>query len=62
MLEEGEVQQSQGLIREEILVARDLCSPASGSSPTYAKMEKNKPMDNFESSEEESLDRYSRKG
>ena len=50
ILEEGEVQQSQGLIREENLVAQDLGSLVGGSSPTYAKMEKKKPMDTYESS------------
>ena len=62
MLEEGEVQQYQGLIREEISATQDLGSPAGGSSPTYVEMEKKKPMDNSESSEEEYLDRYSKKG
>ena len=49
VLQEGEVQQYQGLIREEISATQDLGSPAGGSSPTYAEMEKNKPMDNSES-------------
>ena len=33
-----------------------------GPPPTYAEMEKNKPMDNSSSSEEESLERSSKKG
>ena len=49
ILKEGEVQQSQGLTREEISVARDLGSPADGSSPTYAEMEKNKHIYTFDS-------------
>ena len=44
ILEEGEVQQSQGLIRKEILVAQDLGSPNDGFYPTYAEMEKKKPI------------------
>ena len=61
-LEEGEVQQSQGGIREENLAAQDLGSPIGGSSPTYAEIAKKKPMDNSKSYEEESLERYSKKG
>ena len=44
MLKEGEVQQSQGLLREES-VAQDLGSPTGGSIPSYADMEKKQPMD-----------------
>ena len=65
MIEEGEVQQSQDLIREENKdsTEHDLGSPIGGSiSPTYAEMEKKKPMDNSGSSEEESLERSSKKG
>ena len=64
VLEEGEVQQSQYLIREEnkYSIEQDLGTPVGGSSPTYAEMEKKKPMDNSGSSREESLERSSKKG
>ena len=63
VLEEGEVQQSQDLIREENKdsAEQDLGTLAGGSSPIYAEMAKKKPMDNCGSSEEDSLERSSKK-
>ena len=65
ILEEGEVPQYQDQIREENkeLAKSNQGSPLDGHSPTYAKMaKKKKPMDNSGLSDEDSIERSSKKG
>ena len=65
VLEEGEVPLSPIQLNEEVRISLDpaLKIPVEGHSPTYAEMEKKrKPIDNFGSSEEDPLEKSSKKG
>ena len=59
ILEEGEVPQYQDQIREENkeLAESNQGSSADGHSPTYAEMEKKKPVDDSGSFDEDSIKR-----
>ena len=63
-LEQGELPQSQDQSREENkeISKTNQGSLDDGLSPTYAEMEKRKPMANSGSSDEESIERSSIKG
>ena len=65
VLEEGEILQPQNQTREEVkdIAEPDHGTPTYGHSPTYAEMaKKKKPMDNSGLSDEDPLERYSKKG
>ena len=65
VLEEGEIPQPQNQTSEEVKgpTETNIGSPVDGHSPTNAKMaKKKKPMDNSGSSDEDPLERSSKKG